>query len=156
MLHDRAVPSSRANIDHIAIAPSGVYIIDCKRYKGKIEVAKPLFGEAKLKINGRDRTKLIDGLEKQVAHVKAALADVAADVPVHGCLCFVAPEGFLADVGLPIVRTLKINGYPLYYAKRLGKRLNQDGPITVDQAQRLQAELDRRLPPAIRRDDRAA
>ena len=39
MLHDRAVPRSRANIDHIAVAPSGVYVIDCKRYKGKIEVA---------------------------------------------------------------------------------------------------------------------
>jgi hypothetical protein len=155
MLHDRAVPRSRANIDDIAIAHSGVYVIDCKRYKGKIEVATPLFGKAKLKINGRDRTKLIDGLEKQVAHIKAALADTRHDVPVHGCLCFVAPDGFLADVGLPVLRTLKINGYPLHYAKRLAKRLNQRGPITADQAKRLQTELDPRLPQAIRRDDQA-
>ena len=139
---------SRANIDHIAIAPSGVYVIDCKRYKGKIAVATPLFGKPKLKIAGRDRTKLIDGLDRQVAHVEAALALVAAEVPVHGCLCFVAPEGLLADVGLPLLRTLKINGYPLYYPKRLAKRLNRDGPITPHRAQRLQAELDRRLPPA--------
>jgi len=137
-------------------SPSGVYVIDCKRYKGKIEVAEPLFGKAKLKINGHDHTKLIDGLEKQVAHVKAALADVAEGVSVHGCLCFVAPEGFLADVGLPALRTLNINGYALYYPKRLAKRLNQQGSITADRAERLQAELDRRLPPAIRRDDQAA
>jgi hypothetical protein len=156
MLHDRRAPMSRADIDHIAIAPSGVYVIDCKRYKGKIEVATPLFGKPKLKINGRDRTKLIDGLDKQVAHVNAALADIAEDVSVHGCLCFVAPEGFLADAGLPVLRTLKINGYPLYYPKRLAKRLNQEGPITADQAQRLQTDLDRRLPSAIRRDDQAA
>ena len=139
---------SVANIDHIAVAPSGVYVIDCKRYKGKIEVAEPLFGKAKLKINGRDRTKLIDGLQKQVAHVRAALANVGEDVSVEGCLCFVAPEGFFVDVGLPVLRTLKINGYPLYYPKRLAKRLNQQGSITAEQAQRLQAELDRRLPPA--------
>jgi hypothetical protein len=63
-----------ANIDHIAVAPSGVYVIDCKRYKGKMEVAEPLFGEAKLKINGRDRTKLIDGLQK-------------AGRPRQGCTC---------------------------------------------------------------------
>ena len=156
MLHDRAVPRSKANIDHIAIAPTGVYVIDCKRYKGKIEVATPLFGKQKLKVNGRDRTKLIDGLAKQVGHVKAALADAGNDVPVHGCLCFVAPEGFLADVGLPVVRTLKINGYPLYYGKRLAKRLNKPGPITPDRAQRLHAELARRLPPAVKRDDQAA
>ncbi len=148
MLHDRAVPRSRANIDHIAIAPSGVYVIDCKRYKGKIEVATPLFGKPKLKINGRDRTKLIDGLDKQVARVKATLTEAREDVPVHGCLCFVAPEGFVADVGLPVLRTLKFNGYALYYAKRLAKRLNQEGPITADQAHRLQAELARRLPAA--------
>jgi hypothetical protein len=156
MLHDRRAPMSRANIDHIAIAASGVYVIDCKRYKGKIEVATPFFGKAKLKINGRDRTKLIDGLDKQVAHVKAALADMPEHVPVHGCLCFVAPEGLLADVGLPVLRILKINGYPLYHSKRLAKRLNQQGPITADQAQRLQAELERRLPPAIKHDDHAA
>jgi Nuclease-related domain len=125
MLHDRRAPTSRANIDHVAIAPSGVYVIDCKRYKGKIAVATPLFGKPKLKIAGRDRTKLIDGLEKQVAHVKPALADISDDVPVRGCLCFVAPEGLLADVGLPVLRTLKINGYRLYYAKGLAKRLNQ-------------------------------
>ena len=125
------------------------------RLKGEIEVATPLFGKPKLKIDGRDRTKLIDGLDKQVAHLKVALADIAEPVPVHGCLCFVAPEGFLADVGLPVLRTLKINGYPLYYTKRLAKRLTQDGPITADQAQKLRAELDRRLPPAIRRDDQA-
>jgi hypothetical protein len=148
VLHDRRTRMSRANIDHIAVAPSGVYVIDCKRYKGKIEVAAPLFGKPKLKIDGRDRTKLVDGLEKQVAHVKDALADIREDVPVHGCLCFVVPEGFLADIGLPVLRTLKINGYPLYYPKRLAKRLNRSGPITVDQAQRLQAELGRRLPHA--------
>jgi Nuclease-related domain len=107
LLHDRRAPMSRANIDHIAIAASGVYVIDCKRYKGKIEVATPLFGKPKLKIGGRDRTKLIDGLDKQVAHVKAALTDKSDDVPVHGCLCFVAPEGLLADTDLPILRTLK-------------------------------------------------
>jgi Nuclease-related domain len=149
LLHDRRAPMSRANIDHIAVAPSGVYVIDCKRYKGKVEIATPLFGKPKLKINGRDRTKLIDGLDKQVAHVKATLAGIASDVPVHGCLCFVAPESFLADRGLPILRTLEINGYPLYYPRRLTKRLKRAGPITPDRARSVLDELDRRLPRAI-------
>jgi Nuclease-related domain len=54
-LHDRRMPGSRANIDHLAIAPSGVYVIDAKRYKGKIEVRKPLFGKPKLMIAGRNK-----------------------------------------------------------------------------------------------------
>ena len=148
MLHDRRMPHSRANIDHIAVAASGVYVIDAKRYRGKIKVLKPLFGAQKLKIAGRDRTRLVDGLGKQVAVARAALADVAPDVPVRGCLCFVAPGGVLADSGLPVLRTLKINGYPLYYPRRLAKRLNSPGSLSREQTRRLHARLAERLPPA--------
>jgi len=72
VLHDRRMPGSRANIDHLAVAPSGVLVIDAKRYKGKIEVRRPFFGDAKLVIGGRDKTKLVDGLERQAAAVAAA------------------------------------------------------------------------------------
>lgn len=47
VLHDRRLPRSRANIDHIAVAPSGVWVIDAKRYKGKVAVAKPPFTRAR-------------------------------------------------------------------------------------------------------------
>jgi hypothetical protein len=141
VLHDRRIPRSRANIDHIAVSASGVYVIDTKRYRGKIEVRQPLFGASKLKIGGRDQTKLVDGLAKQVGVVRATLADLALEVPVHGCLCFVAPEGFRADSGLPVLRTLKINGYPLYYPRRLAKRLNRSGPLTSEQARQIHAAL---------------
>lgn len=35
LLHDRRVPGTRANIDHVAVTPSGVYIIDAKKYQGR-------------------------------------------------------------------------------------------------------------------------
>ena len=38
VLHDRRVHGSRANIDHIAVAPAGVFVIDAKHYAGKIEI----------------------------------------------------------------------------------------------------------------------
>jgi hypothetical protein len=145
MLHDRRIPHSRVNIDHIAVAPSGVYVIDAKRYRGKIEVRSPLFGKPKLMIAGRDRTKLIDGLQRQVEIVTAALSDVAPNVPLHGCLCFLAPEGLLADSGLPVLRTLKINGLPLYYPRRLTKHLNRPGPISPDHAIEIATTLADRL-----------
>jgi Nuclease-related domain len=144
LLHDRRMPRSRANIDHIAVAASGVYVIDAKRYRGKIEVRRPLFAAPKLKIAGRDQTKLVDGLAKQLAAVEAALADLAPEVPVRGCFCFVAPEGFLADSGLPVLRTLEINGYRLYYPRRLAKRLNSSGPLTTAWARDLHAALAER------------
>ena len=37
-LHDRRVPGTRGNIDHIVVGPAGVFVIDAKNYQGKIEV----------------------------------------------------------------------------------------------------------------------
>jgi hypothetical protein len=31
VLHDRGVPGSKANIDHVAIGPAGVFVIDAKK-----------------------------------------------------------------------------------------------------------------------------
>src|SRR5680860_1762505 len=80
VLHDRRMTRSRANIDHLAIASSGVYVIDAKRYKGKIEVRKPLFGEERLLIAGRDKAKLVEGLKQQVDAVRTALDSAGSQV----------------------------------------------------------------------------
>jgi hypothetical protein len=152
LLHDRRMPRSRANIDHIAVAASGVYVIDAKRYRGKIEVRRPLFGPLKLEIAGRDQTKLVDGLAKQVVAIEATLAELAPEVPVHGCFCFVAPEGFLADSGLPLLSTLEVNGYRLFYPRRLAKCLNNSGPLNTARACDLHAALAERFSQAWRGD----
>jgi hypothetical protein len=148
VLHDLRIPGTRANIDHVAIAPSGVYVIDAKRYRGRIRVEKPWFGKARLMIAGRNRTKLIAGLDKQVKLVGETLAaSLPAEVPVHGCLCFIPPEGLLSEVGLPIFRTLKVDGYPLYCGRSLCKQLNRPGPLTAEQALAVQAQLASRFRP---------
>jgi len=148
VLHDRRMPGSRANIDHIAVAPSGVFVVDAKRYKGKIEVRRPFFGDAVLVINGRKKTKLVEGLRRQVDAVKAGLAIVEQDVPVHGCFCFLNPEGQAGGSGLPLFPTLKIDGFPLYYPRRLSKQLNKRGPIDDEQIAVLAEALVELLPRA--------
>jgi len=70
---------------------------------------------------------VLDGIGKQAAVVRELLADVAPDVPVYGCLCFVAPEGFVADSGLRVMRTL------------------DPGQLGAEQARRIHAELAERL-----------
>jgi hypothetical protein len=141
VLHDRAISGSRANIDHIAIAPSGVWVIDTKRYTGKIEVAKPLFGAARLTVGGRDQTKLVARLAKQVDIVTRAVETVVPDVPVRGAFCFVQGD-------LPLVRTLTINGFALLHRHSLPKRLNADGPLELDGIATVAEELARTFPPA--------
>jgi hypothetical protein len=142
LLHDRRMPTGGGNIDHLAIAPTGVFVIDAKNHSGKVEVRNPLFGAPKLVINGRDRTKLIDGLDRQVAAVQTALrASGHADVPVRGALCFTTAE-------LPLLGTLKMRGHVLLYPKALAKRLNAEGPLEPAAIDELARGLAAALRPA--------
>jgi hypothetical protein len=36
VIHDRRIPGSRANIDHVVVAPSGVFVVDAKNYRGRV------------------------------------------------------------------------------------------------------------------------
>lgn len=139
VLHDRRIPGSRANIDHIAVAATGVWVIDTKRYKGSLQVTAPLFSKPVLKVAGRDQTKLVDGLTQQVELVTAVVADIGLDVPVHGCLCFVDTE--LPLFGAPAIRGLKIFG-----RRGLAKQLNASGGLAGDDAARLAGGLAQWFP----------
>lgn len=140
-LHDRRIPGSRANIDHIAIAATGVWVIDTKRYKGKLQVGKPLFGKPTLRVAGRDRAKLVNTLAKQVELVKAVVADVGLDVRVHGCFCFV-------DTELPLFGTPSISGFSIFGRRGLAKQLNACGGLDDEDAALLTTALAQRFPVA--------
>lgn len=80
VMHDRRIRGTKANIDHIAIGPSGVWVIDAKRYKDKrpeLRVGGGLFRPRveSLRVGGGDGTKLVDGVKSQVDRVSDALAD---------------------------------------------------------------------------------
>jgi hypothetical protein len=132
VLHDRRMPRSRANLDHLAVARSGVYVIDAKRYRGKIEVRKPFFGEPRLFIKGRNKTKLVEGLARQQEAVRAALEETVPEMPVHACFCFLNPARQSGGSGLPLLRTPSINGFPLLYPRKLSKRLNSPGELSPE------------------------
>jgi Nuclease-related domain len=38
VLHDLAIPTSQANIDHLVIGPGGVFVIDSKHYRGRLQL----------------------------------------------------------------------------------------------------------------------
>jgi hypothetical protein len=38
VLHDLAVPGSQANLDHLVIGPGGVFLIDSKQYRGRLQL----------------------------------------------------------------------------------------------------------------------
>ena len=38
VLHDLAIPGSQANLDHVVIGPGGVFVIDSKHYRGRLQL----------------------------------------------------------------------------------------------------------------------
>jgi len=69
VLHDRRIPKTTANIDHLVVCSSGVFVVDAKRYQDarpELRVEGGLFHPRQelLIVGGRDRTKLVEGMHK--------------------------------------------------------------------------------------------
>lgn len=126
VLHDRRIPGTKANIDHIAITPAGIWVIDAKRYKGrpelKIEGGMLRPRTEKVLVGRRDCTKLVDGMLRQVDLVR----EVVSDLPVIGVLCFVEADWPL------IGGAFTTRGVHAVWPKRLAKLLTEaEGTVEV-------------------------
>jgi Nuclease-related domain len=147
VLHDRRVPRTRANIDHIVVCPSGVFVIDAKKYQGRpsLRVEGGLFRPRteKLMVGSRDCTKLVDGARKQVDLVKSALDEAGLDgIPVRGMLCFVGADwpligGAFVTAGVHVLWPRKAIEYSL-----------KPGPMNDQVVQRIHRRLASSFPPA--------
>jgi hypothetical protein len=145
LLHDRRVPRhGQANIDHIAIGPAGVLVVDTKTNRGKVKSdwRGGLFAPRRtvLLINGRDQTRLIDGIERQVGYVRDALADSA--VEVRGALCFPNVDG------LPLLSQLSLRNIVIDGPKPIAKLARRSGPLSSDRIGQIWQQLGRAFPPA--------
>ena len=141
VLHDRRIPGTKANIDHIAITPAGIWVIDAKRYKGRPElkieggIVRPR--TEKVLVGRRDCTKLVNGVLKQVDLVR----EVVDDLPVTGALCFV-------EADWPLVGgAFSTRGVHVLWPKRLAKFLSETGGGVVEVAS-VREDLASRFKPA--------
>jgi len=93
-----------------------------------------------LHIGGRDQSRLLDGLARQVDAVTAQLVAVGAEVPVRGALCFVGTE-------LPWFGE-SIGGVPLVGRRGLAKLLSRAGNLAPADREAVARCLSERLPAA--------
>lgn len=149
-LHNRKLGSSRrhGDIDHIAIALSGVYVIDAKHYPGATVEVRSTGGWLServqtLHVAGRDRTSLLTGLNKQRLAVTAATAQDGDEpaIEIIALLCFI-------DANLPLLTTLRINDVPVLSPRATSKLLRRPGRLDQQTRERLHHRLAARLPTA--------
>ena len=112
LLNDRRIRGSKANIDHILVTDKAVFVIDAKNYRGLVSVEYESFFSKKeiLKIDGKDRTKLVLGVQKQVSLVRDALeGEIGNTDSIQGVLAFFAADWPLISPAKQIL-DIKLNG----------------------------------------------
>jgi hypothetical protein len=123
-------------------------VIDSKTHSGKIrrDWYGGLFVERRtiLRIDGRDQTKLITGVEKQIGYVRSALAklDLGHKLDVVGALCFTNVEG------LPWFRKIEIRAIVVDGPKPVSHLAARSGRLDSGAVERIWTHLGRAFPSA--------
>lgn len=148
-LYDRRVPGTRGNIDIIAVAPSGVWVIDVKSSSGRVEhrdVGGLFKRDLRVYVGGRDRSSSVSGMGWQLSAVGKALGECGLALPggaapeVHADLCFTgASWGLLAK---PFLH----DGILVTWSMRLADSLCRPGPLALEEIRAVHEELSRLLP----------
>ncbi len=130
--HDLAMPGSRANVDHLLIGPTGVFVIDSKQYSGRIQQTP-------------------DGhvwhnqypLDEQLATVRAEADSVEAilGAPVIPLVCV---HGASVQWG-----GLHAQGVAIVSAGQLQAALGADAVLSAEQVAVLVGTAQARLRPAL-------
>jgi hypothetical protein len=144
-LHDLLRPGSQANIDHLAVTPSGIWVIDAKRYAGEVamrDVGGGFSTDVRLFVGRRDRTKLVTAMSKQVAVVRTAVGPDWADVPVRPMLCFVAAEW------RRFAKPFELDGVLVTWPGAARELLIRPGPYSPAAVDTMVDTLQQRLRPA--------
>lgn len=148
VLNDRRVPKTPRNIDHIVIAPAGVFVVDAKHHTGRIELRDKggLFRrDLRLYVGGRDQSKLARGMAWQVDAVRAALqaAGVDPSPPLVPVLCFI-------DGDWPILFPPdEFEGIRLESQRSIVKLLTRTSTLDDAEIVQLSQALATALPPKI-------
>jgi len=128
ILHDRRVPGTRGNIDHIVVAASGVFVIDAKHYAGLIRIRDRgsfFRRDDRLYVGSRDCSALAENMTWQLKAVRNVLDSIpdAGSIPVQAVLCFVEREW-------PLFRPPEsYNGVRLEGIRSIKKLLAEPGPL---------------------------
>jgi hypothetical protein len=106
VFHDLAVPGSAANVDHLVVGPTGVYVIDSKRYRGQLR-----YSGGRLWRGSRSLDRTLETLWWEATQVAETLA-FGPDLRIYPVLCVHVAR-------LPWLRELVVDGIPVLDAAAL-------------------------------------
>jgi hypothetical protein len=124
------------------VAPSGIWVIDATADRGDIEQrdAGGWYNRVqRLYVGGRDRSELIEAIQRKVDAVRALVADVADELSVRPALCFIA-----ADFGL-FGRPFELDDVLVTTPRRIVKTIQESAYLDAESVERIAAHLERAM-----------
>jgi hypothetical protein len=100
VFHDLAIPGSAANLDHLVVGPTGVFVIDSKRYRGHLH-----YSAGRLWHGRRPLDRTLDTLWWEATQAAETLG-FGPDLHIYPVLCVHVAR-------LPWLRELLIDGIPV-------------------------------------------
>jgi hypothetical protein len=147
VLHDRRIPIRRANIDHIAVAPSAVWVIDAKRYLNVTVEHHDASGwfrtDERLRVGGRDRTKLVEAMQDQIEVISNLLTGAGTALAVKAMICFRRLHPGV------LCRAFLVRGVAVAWPLALTELLTRPGPNDADTLQQVARGLATALPTSL-------
>lgn len=149
LLHDRRVPGhGQANIDHLAVGPGGVTVIDAKTHHGKITRdwsggLSPSDGSSFASTGAtRPSSSPASKSRSATSDPRSARLDLGHTLDVAGALCFANVDG------LPWLRRIEIRGILVDGPKSVSRLAGRSGPLDPETVEQIWAHLARAFPPA--------
>ena len=136
ILHDRRMPGGRSNIDHVAIGPQGIFVVESKYLSGDIEIS-----DDRLFIADRERQNIVDQVYGEAVATQIALGEFLnrARLTVVPILCIQGARVPWLDK--------RVSGIRLFSARELKKIAEGPAVLTAEEVQELAALADKRLRP---------
>ena len=148
VLTDRGVPGNPANIDHVVIAPSGVWIIDSKNWTGTFRYKSVSFWSASMRlfVDGEDRTSKVEAIYGLVIPIAQLIADKS--VTIHPVVAFIDGDwSFAAMPRLLRNKPYKHGGVWITPPRMLVGMINEPGSLGAETVIRISKRLDDALKP---------
>jgi hypothetical protein len=136
--HDLVLRGSPANVDHLVIGPTGVFVIDSKLYRGAVRVGM----DGRLWYGGRSLDRVLGTLWWEAQQVAEALA-AGPEIRVYPVLC-------MHEARLPWLEELTVDGVPVIAGSALYMALRSvRQPLTPAQVAWLCGQVPAGFHPAV-------
>lgn len=143
VLHDVAFPPRDARVDHVVVAPSGIWLVDSIHLTGRVERrahGQRNSAEQRLYLDGVERMDLVDQLGiLRHAHGRLRALDVG-DVPIHRVVCVI-------DAVWPLMgRPFQTRDVWITWPRALSEKVRSSGLLPIARAREIGQLIRERVP----------